>query len=131
MPTLTVKRPSAYAPIHLNLMIFNPVTQVGFPATGLFDTGNDHTTINRAYAEQIGLTLTDREMTVNGVTGSSRGQTAWVMIGIPFDNGENRTIDNHEVVVNAGLTDQVLIGRDFLERFDVTLLRDGTFRLSF
>ena len=130
MPKLTLKRIHANDPIHIQMLVFDPLTGKSATATGLFDTGNDHTAINKEIYYAVGLTDTERELPVSGVTGSSVGQTALVTIGIEFDDQHRVTIQNHEVVVLEGLSPPVLIGRDFLKSFDVTISRDGTFTLT-
>jgi predicted aspartyl protease len=129
MPTLTIKRARSKDAIHLKVLVFGP-SGSGGAGTALFDTGNDHTVISKAFADSIGLSGTGRGLSVHGVTGGSMGTVALVTLGIEFDGGHKVTVDDHEVVVLAGASDQIMIGRDFLERFDVTITRDGTFKLE-
>lgn len=129
MPRLTINRTQANDPIHLELMIFNPITSQGVPAVGLFDTGNDHTVISKMLSDKLCLDVIGRTLSIAGVTGASVAQTAVVTLGLAFDDQHLVTIDAHEVAVLDGVSSPVLIGRDFLERFDVTILRDGTFVL--
>ena len=130
MQKLTLKRTRAEDPIHINVLVFDPITEHGVAAAGLFDTGNDHTVISKELFDSVGLATTGRQLPVNGVTGSSMALTTFVTIGIEFDGKHKVTIDKHEVAVVDGVSDPVLIGRDFLALFDVTISRDGEFTLE-
>ena len=130
MHKLTIKRTNAKDPIHINVWFFNPVTHEGTSTIGLFDTGNDHTVITREVADRIGITAFGRPLSVCGVNGASEGRAAHVTIGIEFDEQHKVTIEEHEVVVLSDASSPLLIGRDFLEMFDVKIGRDGSFTLE-
>ena len=130
MPKLTIVRAHPTDAVRFNVHVFDPTTEKGGQTVALFDTGNDRTIIGKALAESIGITSTDRVLPVHGVTGGSLAQTAFVTIGIEFDEGHIVTIQNHEVAILDGTSEQVLIGRDFLEWFHVTISRDGSFTLE-
>lgn len=130
MPRLTIRRPHPTDAIRFIVHVFDPAITKGAETVALFDTGNDHTTISKAFAESIGIAPTDRVLTVRGVTGGSQGRTALVAIGIEFDGGHKVIIQNHEVVILDDTLEHVLVGRDFLERFDVTISRNGGFTLE-
>lgn len=131
MQSLTVKRSEPSDPILLDLLIFNPATEFGISTVGLFDTGNDHTAISQQVFADCELTNSGKTFEVSGVTGGSSGISAILSIGLRFDNGHQALVCNHEVVVIEGLSNEVLIGRDFLKHFDVKILRDGAFILNF
>lgn len=130
MPTFTRKRPNAADPIHIEMSVFNPITGRAASAIGLFDTGNDHTIISKEVSDSIGITAYGRTLPVYGVTGTSEGQTARVTFGINFDESKKVAIVEHEVLVLTDTSSPILIGRDFLERFDVKLTRNGLFTLE-
>jgi predicted aspartyl protease len=130
MPRLIIRRSRAADPIHIRLHIFNPATGHGVAVVGLFDTGNDHTAIRRDLSERLGLAYTQKKLSVVGVTGASGAGTSIVTLGLDCDDAKKITIDDHEVAIVDRMSDEVLIGRDFLERFDVAIGRDGTFMLS-
>lgn len=130
MPTLTINRVSPIDPIRIPLALINRANGQVAWEDGLFDTGNDHTVISRALFTTLGLAATGGSVIVNGVTGSSQAAIATVSIQIRFDDGQPVTIQAHEVGVVAGASDAVLIGRDFLKRFDVTISRGGVFTLT-
>lgn len=122
-----MKRNNPTDPIYIHLRLWNPETQDQMAEVlGLFDTGNDHTTISQELFDALKLKPTGRPMTIKGVTGSAGGGSAHIGIGVQMDGTDRGIIDKHEVAVLAGLSDQVLIGRDFLAMFDVTIKRDGT-----
>jgi len=64
-------------------------------------------------------------------TGGAAGRKAQVNIGIQKDDGHKNTITNHEVVVLPSMTCAVLLGRDMLEFFDVSITQGGTTMLAF
>jgi predicted aspartyl protease len=130
MPKLTIKRAHPKDAIRFEVHVFNPISEAGARATALFDTGNDHTVVSKALADRLGLSPTGQPLSVHGVTGHSTAQIALATLGIEFDGGHKCEIINHEVAILDGTSDDVLIGRDFLERFDVTISRDGEFTLE-
>lgn len=130
MPILTIKRADSKAEIRIPVMVFGSATAPGSTVFGLFDTGNDHTVLSKAVVDTVGGTYTNRTLPVHGVTGSGNARVAVVTLGMEFDSGHRVTITDHEVAVLEGSDNHALIGRDFLERFDVTISRDGTFTLS-
>lgn len=130
MPTLTLKRHNASDPIYIHMMTWNPdADSVGAEVHGLLDTGNDHTVISRELFDTLKLKETGREVTINGITGGSIGSSSYIGFGIQM-NGKKAHIERHEVVVARGVANAVLIGRDLLHMFDVTLKRDGTMILT-
>jgi predicted aspartyl protease len=130
MPTLTIKRALPEDEIRVPLFIFDVGITKETKAFGLFDTGNDHTVLSKAVVDTVGGTYTGRMLPVHGVTGSGTARTAQVTLGIEFDDGHRIMINDHEVAVLDETDNHALLGRDFLQRFDVTISRDGTFTLS-
>ncbi|KZY32281.1 hypothetical protein A3731_22355 [Roseovarius sp. HI0049] len=130
MPKLTLKRAHSKDPIRVNVWVFSPATLKGVQTEGLFDTGNDHTTVSKQLLDSIGVPCTGRSLTVSGITGASVGQAAIVNLGFDLDWGDKVEIEGHEVAVVAGASSHVLFGRDFLEWFDITMKRGGRFTLE-
>lgn len=131
MPTLTIKRAQPSDEIRIPIVVFGSSTSPNNTVLGLFDTGNDHTVLSRAVIDVVGGTYTNRTLPVQGVTGSGIARVAVVSLGIEFDDGQKIPITDHEVAVLDDTGNHALLGRDFLERFDVTISRDGTFTLTY
>lgn len=130
MPQLTITRPSPIDPIKIPVAILNPTTDTLVWGIGLFDTGNDHTVVSKSFLDRSGIAVNGRHLPVMGVTGVATAQVATVSLGIEFDGGHKVTIADHEVAVLLGASDDLLIGRDFLERFDISISRNGTFTMQ-
>lgn len=129
MPQLTIARPSPKDPIKIPVAILNTTTDTLVWGVGLFDTGNDHTVVSKSFLDRSGVVINGDLLPVIGVTGNAIAQVAIVSLGIEFDGGHKVTITNHEVAVLAGTSEDILIGRDFLERFDISISRNGTFTM--
>ncbi|MEY9831090.1 hypothetical protein ABIA25_002905 [Sinorhizobium fredii] len=129
--TLTLTRERDRDTIYIPIHIFDAGYTKGGEVAADFDTGNDHTCIRQNVFDAIGLVADGRTIQVNGVTGGAAGRTAQVNIGIQTDDGHKNTITNHEVVVLSSMTCDVLLGRDMLEFFDVSITRGGTTILTF
>ncbi|WP_066807096.1 retropepsin-like aspartic protease [Sphingomonas asaccharolytica] len=130
MAKLTINRTHPKDPIYIQLFVMNNFKSKGATVAGLFDTGNDHTMISKALADTLALSTSGSSLQVFGPTGASIAARTLVDIGIEFDGGEKRTITNHEVGVVEGLSNHALIGRDFLERFDISITTDGVFVMT-
>lgn len=129
MPKLTLKRAHPKDHIYLTVTVTNPATNQSATRPALFDTGADHTVISKALADEIGL-KGEGTLGFNGAFASSVATKATVSMGILFDGAHPVNITDHEVALFDQLSGDVLLGRDFLEWFDVTISRDGTFTLS-
>ena len=124
--TLTLKRSSPRDPIIVPLWAFDPVSKNGKQIATQLDTGNDHTCVRKDVLDAIGAKATGKPVVVHGVTGSARARVATLMFRLDMDRGGQVQINNHEVAVVPSLSCEALLGRDFLEFFDVTISRDGT-----
>lgn len=94
---------------------------------GQFDTGNDHTVVRRDLLEEFDVALDGEMISLHGVTGSELAPSGLVEIVLLFDNGEQFRLHQHVVVASQGLRCDALLGRDFLQWFDISIRRDGTF----
>lgn len=128
--TLTIHRASPKDLIIVPLWVFNPDTEYGEQIAAQLDTGNDHTCLRQDVLDRIGATASGRTLPVQGVTGSSTARLSTLTLGIRMDGSGKVTINNHEVAVLSQMSCEALIGRDFLEWFDVTILRSGVVTIA-
>ena len=130
MSTLTIKRAEPREPIRIPIYILEVGSDEAVAVQGLFDTGLDHTIISREVAAAVQLKSTGRTISLRGIDGGVTGDTALVSFAIDNDQGGRWVCDGQEMVILDGCTEAVLMGRDFLEKFDLTIARDGTVTLS-
>ena len=97
---------------------------------GLLDTGLDHTIISQEVADAIQLKPTGRTITLSGIDGGATGDTVLISFAIDNDQGGRWICDDQEVVVLRDCSERVLMGRDFLEKFDISIDRNGTVTLT-
>lgn len=93
------------------------------------DTGNDHTAIRRSVLEECGVIVGPPQIKLEGVTGSEIADSGRTTMLLHFDDGEECRIRDHIVVAANDLSCDALLGRDFLQWFDVHITRDGTVKL--
>lgn len=129
--TLTLKRAAVRDVILVPLTVFNTSTGGGVQINAELDTGNDHTCVRMELLNQLGVSVGGSGIAVHGVTGSSTAARAHLTFGFMCDGGKRITVDSHEIVVLPALSCPILLGRDMLEFFDVSLRRDGSATLSF
>lgn len=128
--TLTLVRSSPRDLIIIPLWVFNPDTEQGHQIAAHLDTGNDHTCLRQDVLDKIGASASGRLVSVQGVTGVSTARVTRLTFGIQMDGDKQVIIDRHEVPVLPQMSCEALIGRDFLEWFDVMILRNGSVEIA-
>jgi hypothetical protein len=93
--------------------------------SAVLDTGADHTCISRKLLESAGVVLAGKSIGVVGISSKSEGTIVSVDLEFPMDGPDPICVTNHDVAAASLVGSDALLGRDFLQWFDVTIHKSG------